>query len=553
MADFGNSRVLRYDNAASKVNGAGADGVLGQADFTHSAAVTTQNGLSLALGVAVDSQGTIWVADRGNSRVLRYDIAASKANGANADGVLGQPDFTSSGHPASQTSLYNPNGVSVNSSGNVWVADSGNHRALYFQNGLFATGTPTNTTTATYTPSSTPTTPNTATATATITSTATSTPTPGTGTPPTGIQIIIQGFAFTPNSLTIPVGTTVVWINNQQGVNHTTTSDTGLWASPVLATGQYFSYTFTALGDYTYHCAIHPMMTGVIHVVNVTNTPTSTVTSTPTPAKIDTIGIYRSGTFYLSLHNATGNADITAAFNPAGKNIPVVGDWTGVGYDLIGVFDQNTGNFSLRNSNTAGSADEQFTLGNANDTPLSWPLVRWGNPCRGRRLSAKQRHPLCEERPDHWLRRSCDGTRVLLGDQGIAGDWTGKGFDSVGVYRPSGITFYLSNQITDGTSTATFPSSTARAPMSRSRATGLAQGHDGVGMFRPTNGNAYLRNTLTTGFADNNFFYGVAGDQPIAGHWQVTYPPIAPRLIAQAAAPQPTSAGGSVEGAGIGG
>ena len=89
---------------------------------------------------------------------------------------------------------------------------------------------------------------------------------------------------------------------------------------------------------------------------------------TSTPSVTDTIGIYRGGTFYMSLHNQTGNADIVVGFNPPGKNFPIVGDWTGAGFDTIGVFNQNTGRLSLRNSNTAGTADESFTLGIPNDT-----------------------------------------------------------------------------------------------------------------------------------------------------------------------------------------
>ena len=36
------------------------------------------------------------------------------------------------------------------------------------------------------------------------------------------------------------------------------------------------------------------------------------------------------------------------------------------------------------------------------------------------------------------------------GDAGVAGDWTGKGFDSPGIFRPAQTNFYLSNQVTDG-------------------------------------------------------------------------------------------------------
>ncbi len=46
-----------------------------------------------------------------------------------------------------------------------------------------------------------------------------------------------------------------------------------------------------------------------------------------------------------------------------------------------------------------------------------------------------------------------------------------------------------------------------------------ARGGATVGAFRPTNGFVYLRNANSTGFADNEFFYGVAGDIPVVGDW----------------------------------
>jgi hypothetical protein len=65
--------VLRFDGAAGKANGAVADGVLGQSDFTSSAQATTASGMSGLFGVAVDGAGRLWVADIFNNRVLRFD------------------------------------------------------------------------------------------------------------------------------------------------------------------------------------------------------------------------------------------------------------------------------------------------------------------------------------------------------------------------------------------------------------------------------------------------------------------------------------------------
>jgi DNA-binding beta-propeller fold protein YncE len=139
VADGGNNRVLRFSDVLALSNGAPAEAVLGQPNFATSSPQTTQDGMNSPAGVAVDSGGHLWVADLYNSRVLRFDHAASKTDGANADGVLGQPDFTSNFGPqdfclATAALMCFPQGVAVDSSGRLWVADAENHRVLRFDN-----------------------------------------------------------------------------------------------------------------------------------------------------------------------------------------------------------------------------------------------------------------------------------------------------------------------------------------------------------------------------------------------------------------------------------
>jgi len=141
VADQSNHRLLRFDNAASKADGAAADGVLGQADFTHNSSnrggSAAANTLNSPHGVALDASGRLWAADQFNHRLLRFDNAAGKADGAAADGVLGQADFTSGsanrGGSAAANTLYYPIGVALDASGRLWTADRGNHRALRFE------------------------------------------------------------------------------------------------------------------------------------------------------------------------------------------------------------------------------------------------------------------------------------------------------------------------------------------------------------------------------------------------------------------------------------
>ncbi len=72
---------------------------------------------------------------------------------------------------------------------------------------------------------------------------------------------------FLPEDLTINVGDTVVWTNNDDSP-HTVTADDDEFNSGNLAEGATWSYTFTEAGTYDYHCNYHSSMTGSVTVVN---------------------------------------------------------------------------------------------------------------------------------------------------------------------------------------------------------------------------------------------------------------------------------------------
>jgi len=72
--------------------------------------------------------------------------------------------------------------------------------------------------------------------------------------------VAIRDFAFHPDTLHVPTGATVTWINCETPPQepHTTTSDTtGIWSSTDLNPGDRFSHTFATPGTYPYHCIPH--------------------------------------------------------------------------------------------------------------------------------------------------------------------------------------------------------------------------------------------------------------------------------------------------------
>jgi len=97
-----NNRVLRFASIYALRNGAKAEAVLGQRNFTSNTADTTQSGMDEPEFVFVDGSGRLWVADYGNNRVLRFDHASTILSGAPANAVLGQPNFSSSGYATTQ-------------------------------------------------------------------------------------------------------------------------------------------------------------------------------------------------------------------------------------------------------------------------------------------------------------------------------------------------------------------------------------------------------------------------------------------------------------------
>jgi sugar lactone lactonase YvrE len=133
VADFQNNRVLMYQDAANLPQfSANANLVLGQPDFVTITSGTTQAKMSGPTGVHVDAADNLWVAEYTNDRVLKFANVSGVSNGALATSVLGQPDFVTGTDGISDVKMTGPVAVVTNSSGGLWVADQENHRVLHF-------------------------------------------------------------------------------------------------------------------------------------------------------------------------------------------------------------------------------------------------------------------------------------------------------------------------------------------------------------------------------------------------------------------------------------
>jgi hypothetical protein len=127
IADQGNSRIRKVNAitgdittiAGTTIAGTGTDGYNGDSIPATSAQLNNPR------GVAVDTAGNIYIADRDNARVRKVDaitgvittIAGTGTSGYNGDNIT-----------ATTARLRNPNGVAVDTAGNIYIVDSGNYR-----------------------------------------------------------------------------------------------------------------------------------------------------------------------------------------------------------------------------------------------------------------------------------------------------------------------------------------------------------------------------------------------------------------------------------------
>jgi plastocyanin len=77
--------------------------------------------------------------------------------------------------------------------------------------------------------------------------------------------VAIDNFTFGPQELTIPVGTTVKWVNHDD-IPHSVVDKNRAFRSKALDTDDNFSYTFASAGTFDYFCGLHPHMVGKITV-----------------------------------------------------------------------------------------------------------------------------------------------------------------------------------------------------------------------------------------------------------------------------------------------
>lgn len=122
LADTGNHRIRRIDAVSGVISTVAGNGSQGS---SSSSLPATQSAIDSPMGLALDPAGNLFLADSHNHRILRVDATSGIMTTVAGTGSAG---FSGDGAPASSASLALPQGITIDSTGNLLFADAENHR-----------------------------------------------------------------------------------------------------------------------------------------------------------------------------------------------------------------------------------------------------------------------------------------------------------------------------------------------------------------------------------------------------------------------------------------
>jgi sugar lactone lactonase YvrE len=126
IADSANHRIRKVDSSGGIMTITTIAGT-GTAGYSGDRGPATSAQLYFPTGVAVDSVGNIYIADYGNHRIRKVYSSGGIMTITTIAGT-GEADYSGDGGPSTSAKLNCPSGVTVDSGGNIYIADYGNHR-----------------------------------------------------------------------------------------------------------------------------------------------------------------------------------------------------------------------------------------------------------------------------------------------------------------------------------------------------------------------------------------------------------------------------------------
>ena len=126
IADQGNNRIRQLDTATNAIVTVAGTGTAG---YTGDGVAATSARINNPYGVSVDAVGNIYIADTGNNRIRKFTVGGNISTVA-GNGLTGLP--LGDGGAATSARINGPQGVSVDAAGNIYIADTNNNRIRKF-------------------------------------------------------------------------------------------------------------------------------------------------------------------------------------------------------------------------------------------------------------------------------------------------------------------------------------------------------------------------------------------------------------------------------------
>jgi trimeric autotransporter adhesin len=133
IADSQNNRIRAVNTATGMITTVAGNGA---GWFSGDGGLATNASLHDPFGVAVDALGNLFIADSQNNRVRMVNRTTGIITTIAGNGTAG---FSGDGGPATSAWLWNPTGVAVDGSGNVYIADQRNNRIRMVSGGMITT------------------------------------------------------------------------------------------------------------------------------------------------------------------------------------------------------------------------------------------------------------------------------------------------------------------------------------------------------------------------------------------------------------------------------
>ena len=120
IADTGAHRIRKVDSSGGITTIAGT----GERGFSGDGGPATEAQLDGPVGVAADTAGNLYIADWNNDRIRKVDSSGVITTIAGTE----ERGFSGDGGPATEAGLYRPTGIAMDAAGNLYIADTDNHR-----------------------------------------------------------------------------------------------------------------------------------------------------------------------------------------------------------------------------------------------------------------------------------------------------------------------------------------------------------------------------------------------------------------------------------------